>query len=222
MRWVQGRQTQGKDPTICRVFCSRTMFHRKTSKARTLRDEAMPNQARVAKVLATLLASMTTGAIVLMALGHNPPSAGPFSLWTYQRLDPVKDAIFSRTVQSSGRWNRIEIHYSGTRAGNIEQLASVNGMANPEELNCHFCLCNGNGGSDGQIQTTEKWQKQLSAVPGQTWFGNGRTIRICLVADGRITYPTDCQIKRLQVLVEALCKRFQIEPSAIDYPSDWR
>ena len=43
-----------------------------------LRDETMPNQVRVTKVLATLLASMTIGAIILMALGHNPPSAGPF------------------------------------------------------------------------------------------------------------------------------------------------
>lgn len=194
----------------------------KDGKTRTLRDEAMPNQARVAKVLATLLASMTTGAIVLMALGHNPPSAGPFSLWTYQRLDPVKDAISSQATQSAGRWNRIEIHYSGTKSGNIEQLASLNNVAHPEDLNCHFCLCNGLGGRDGEILPTGKWQKQLSAIPGQSWYGAGRTIRICIIADGRITYPTDCQIKRLQVLVEALCKRFQIELSAIDYPSDWR
>jgi hypothetical protein len=194
----------------------------KDGKVRTLKDEAMPNQARVAKVLATLLASMTTGAIVLMALGHNPPSAGPFSLWTYQRLDPVRNAIASDTSQSHGRWNRIEIHYSGTQSGNLEQLASQNGLAGAEDVNCHFCLCNGTGGGDGDIQPTKKWQKQLSAVPGQAWYGDGRTIRICLISDGKITYPTDCQIKRLQVLVEALRQRFDIDPEAIDYPSDWR
>ncbi len=191
-------------------------------KVRTLRDEAMPNQVRVAKVLAALLASMTTGAIVLMALGHNPPSAGPFSLWTYQRLDPVKDALSSDAPQSHGRWNRIEIHYSGTRSGNIEQLASLTGLARPKDINCHFCLCNGLGGGEGEIQPTEKWKQQLSADAGQTWFGTGRTIRICLVADGRTTHPTDCQIKRLQVLVESLRERFDIAPDAIDYPSDWR
>ena len=86
-------------------------------------DGAMPNQARVVKVLATLLASMTIGAIVLMALGHNPPSAGPFSLWTYQSLDPVKNAMASRASQSPDRWNSIEIHYSSTQGGNIKQLA---------------------------------------------------------------------------------------------------
>jgi len=191
-------------------------------KVRTLKDEAMPNQVRVAKVLAALLASMTTGAITLMALGHNPPSAGPFSLWTYQRLDPVKDALSSDALQSHGRWNRIEIHFSDTRTGNIEQLASLNGLARPQDINCHFCLCNGLGGGEGEIQPTEKWKQQLSADPGHAWYGTGRTIRICLVADGRITYPTDCQIKRLQVLVEALRERFDIASNAIDYPSNWR
>ena len=69
----------------------------------------MPTQPRVAKVLALLLVSMTTGAIILMALGHNPPSAGPFSLWTYYRLDPVNQTIRSQAAQSPNRWNRIEI-----------------------------------------------------------------------------------------------------------------
>ena len=187
-----------------------------------LKDEAMPNQARVAKVLATLLASMTIGAIVLMALGHNPPSAGPFSLWTYYRLDPVKKAVSSRTVQSKDNWNRIEIYYSSTKSGNIEQLASLKGLANPEDINCHFCLYNGFGGSDGQIQQTEKWQKQRSAISDNTWNGSDKTIRICIIADGKTTHPTDCQLKRIQVLVEALCKKFYIPFTSIDYPSEWR
>ena len=182
----------------------------------------MPNQTRVAKVLATLLASMTTGAIVLMALGHNPPSAGPFSLWTYYRLDPVKKAISSQASQFPGRWNRIEIYYSSTEAGNVERLASLNGLAGPEDINCHFCICNGHGGNDGQIQPTEKWQRQWSAVPGHTWYGSAQTIRICVVADRKTTRATDCQIKRIQVLVDGLCKKLGIRPEAVYYPSDWQ
>jgi hypothetical protein len=182
----------------------------------------MPNQARVVKVLATLLASMTIGAVVLMALGHNPPSAGPFSLWTYQRLDPVKNAISSRAAQSPDRWNSIELHYSGTKGGNIKRLAALNRLANPDDLNCHFCLCNGNGAGDGEIQSTELWQKQWSATPGHTWYGSNRTIRICIVADGKTVYPTDSQIKRMQVLVEELCKKFHIGSDSIYYPNDWR
>ncbi len=182
----------------------------------------MPTQPRVAKVLALLLISMTTGAIILMALGHNPPSAGPFSLWTYYRLDPVNKTIHSQAAQSPNRWNRIEIYYSGTKTGNIEQLASFNGLANHEDINCHFCLCNGYGGTDGQIQPTEKWQRQWSAIPSRTWYGSGQTIRICVIADGKTSRPTDCQIKRIQVLVEGLSEKFHIQPKSIYYPGDWR
>jgi len=182
----------------------------------------MPNQARVAKVLAMLLASMTIGAVSLMALGHNPPSAGPFSLCTYQRLGPVQKAISSRAAQSPDRWNRIEIYYSGTKAGNIKHLALLNGLAGPEDNNFHFCLCNGLGGEDGQIQPTEKWQRQWPLIPGRTWYGSSQTIRICVIADGKTTHLTDCQIKRLETLLDELCKRFPIRPESIYYPNDWR
>jgi len=182
----------------------------------------MPNQARVAKVLAVLLASMTSGAVLLMASGHNPPSAGPFSLWTYCRLDPVQDAIRSQATQSPDRWNRIEIYYSGTNSGNIEQLALFQGLNESVYVNFHFCICNGCGGTDGDIQPTEKWQRQLSATPEDSWYGNTQTIRICVIADSKTAGPTDCQIKRIQVLAEELCRTFHIGPQDVYYPGDWR
>ena len=188
------------------------------------RDGTMSNQPRVAKVLAALLVSMTTGAVVLMALGNNPPSAGLFSLSSYylHHLDPVEKAIRSHTYQSPGRWGRIEIYYSGTKAGNIEQLASLSGLASAEDINCHFVICNGLGGGDGQIQPTEKWQRQWSIISGQTWYGSGQTIRICVIADGKTTHPTDSQKRRTQVLVEELRRKFGIQRESVYYPSDWR
>ena len=182
----------------------------------------MSNQPRVAKVLAALLISMTVGAIVLMALGSNPPSAGAFCLSSYYRLNPIDKAIQSRVVQSSGRWNRVEIYYSGTKAGNVEQLASLAGLPRSEDINCHFIVCNGLGGQDGQIQTTEKWQKQWSVIPGSTWAGTSRTVRICVVADGRTRRPTDFQVKRAAMLVEGLFRKFHIQPEFIFYPGDWQ
>jgi len=182
----------------------------------------MPNQPRVAKVLAALLVSMTVGAIVLMALGNNPPSAGPFCLSTYLRLDPIEQALRSQSSQSLDRWNRIEIYYSGTKAGNIEQLASLSGLTSAEDINCHFVTCNGLGGVDGQIQPTEKWQRQWSIIPGRTWYGTSQTIRICIIADSKAAHPTDFQIKRLEALVEGLCRKFDIAAESIYYPGDWR
>ena len=180
----------------------------------------MSNQPRVVKVLAALLVSMTTGAVALMALGNNPPSAGPFCLSSYYRLDPVERAISSRSAQSPSRWNCIEIYYSGTKAGNIEQLASLSGLASPEDLNCHFVICNGLGDSDGQIEPTEKWQRQWSSIPGRTWYGGSQTIRICIIANGKACPPTDCQIKRTEALVEGLHRKFNIPPESIYYPND--
>ncbi|MBN2591532.1 MAG: N-acetylmuramoyl-L-alanine amidase [Sedimentisphaerales bacterium] len=182
----------------------------------------MPNPARVVKVLATLLASMTIGAIVLMTMGHNPPSAGPFSLWNYECLNPVKEMILSVTSQPSDRWNLIEICYSGTKSGNIEQLATFSGLSNSNDLNYHFCVYNGQGGNDGQIQSTEKWQKQHPAPGSAKRNQSEQAIRICVVADGRNVRPTDCQIKRIQVLVDALSRNFDIKPESIVYPNNWR
>jgi hypothetical protein len=182
----------------------------------------MSNQPRVAKVLAALLISMTLGAIVLMALGNNPPSAGPFCLSNYYRLDPIEKAISSQAAQSHYRWNCIEIYYSNTKAGNIEQLASLSGLSSPEDINYHFVICNGLGADDGQIQPTEKWQKQWSIVPGQTWYGSSQTIRICVIADDKTIRPTNLQINRVEALVEALSRKFNIQPQYIYYPSNWK
>ena len=183
----------------------------------------MSNQPRVVKVLAALLVSMTAGAIVLMALSGKPPQAGPFSLSSYIGLPPIKDAVDSRVVQRSDRWNSIEVYYSGTRAGNIEQLASLYGLSRAADLNCHFVVCNGNGGKDGQILATEKWQRQWSIAPGRTWYGESQTVRICVVALGRSpnTTPTEYQIKRVESLVEKLCQGFNIHPRSVLYPKNW-
>jgi len=182
----------------------------------------MSNQPRVTRVLMMLLVSMTTGAVVLMALGNHPPSAGPFCLSTYYRLDPIQQAIDSRVTQAPGRWESVEIYFSGTKAGNEAQLASLSGLTNSDDINCHFVICNGLGGSDGQIQTTEKWQKQWSVIPDHTWYGSSRTIRVCLVADGRSVRPTNAQIKRTEALIESLAMKFNVPATKIFYPTNWR
>ena len=182
----------------------------------------MSNQPRMVKVLAALLVSMTAGAILLMALGSNPPSAGPFCLASYYRLGPIEKTIVSRAGQTPDRWNSIEVYYSGTMSGNVEQLAAMNGLAGPAYLNCHFCVCNGLGEKDGFIQSTEKWQRQWSIIPGSTWYGSAQTIRVCVVADASNARPTNLQMKRTQTLVESLSRKFDIQPRQVYYPSDWK
>ncbi|MDT8301583.1 MAG: hypothetical protein RQ760_08870 [Sedimentisphaerales bacterium] len=185
----------------------------------------MRTHAREKKVLVILGISITLGAAILNALGHNPPSAGAFCLSRYYRLGPVKKAILSRADQSTRRWIQIEVCYSGTESGNIEQLALLSGVDGPEDVNYHFIICNGNGGKDGQIQSTEKWQRQSSIIPGQSRNDDAvfcsaltaQTIYICVIADNENSLPTDFQVKRTEELVEALCRKFNIQPESISY-----
>ncbi len=179
----------------------------------------MADQPRTVKVLSALLVSMTIGAIVLMALGNNPPSAGAFCLSSYYRLNSIEKTVLSEAPQSPSRWKAIEVYFSNTRAGNKKQLASLKGLASVKDLNCHFVVCNGLGGSDGQIEVTEKWQKQWSAIPSVTFFGSAQTIRICVISDQESL--TDTQMKRTEALVELLYRKFQITPENIYYPDSW-
>jgi hypothetical protein len=182
----------------------------------------MSVQPREAKVFVALLVSMIGGTIVLMALGNNPPPAGAFCLSDYYYLDPIEKVIVSRSIQSPDRWNRIDICYSDTKAGNIEQLASLSGIASPEDINCHFVICNGLGAGDGQIQPTEKWQRQWSIIPERSRYDNSQTIRICIISDGKTTLPTNLQTKRGEALVEGLHRKFNIQFKSIYYPNNWQ
>ena len=181
----------------------------------------MSNQPRVIKVLTALLVSMTIGTIILIALGNKPPSAGAFCLSSYYKLDPIENAVASSACQSPDRWNSIQIFYSRTPGGDINRLALLSGIA-PEQLNCHFVICNGRSGKDGRIQATQRWQRQWSISAGKNWYGSGQTIRICLIGDGQKIPPTDYQMKRLELLVKNLCRKFRIQPQKVYYPKDFR
>ena len=182
----------------------------------------MSIQSREAKVFTALLVSMGTCALLMMVLGNNPPSAGAFSLENFCELDPVNDVITSRAGQHIGRWDKIEIRYSGTRAGNIEQLASLSGLAGPDQINCHFVICNGKGAGDGQIQPAERWQRQWAVIPDGQTSTNEKAIVILVIAGGRQNPPTDYQRKRVEQLVEELRATFDITRQSVRYPADWQ
>ena len=181
----------------------------------------MSNQPRVVKVLLALLVSMTAGAIVLMALSGRPPLAGPFSLASYIGLDPIAEALRSRVAQQPQRWRSVEVYFSGTPAGNIEQLTSLYGLPKAEDLNCHFVVCNGAGAGNGQVLSTPRWQRQWSIVSSRAWSGLNQTIRICVIADGKDATHTEYQIKRTYALIEKLSQKFTIQPKSVRYPENW-
>ena len=183
----------------------------------------MSDQARTSRVIISLVASMTVGALVLMALDdNNSLSAGPFSLASYTNLDPIEQATSNRIAADIQQWDYIEVFYSRTKGSNIGRIVRLSGLTSAEDLNFHFLVCNGIDGVDGKIQAAAKWHKQRTALGGQDFFGNLQTIRICVVADGAMVLPTDCQVKRSEALVEALARKFNIPASKISYPANWK
>jgi hypothetical protein len=190
----------------------------------------MKTHSREKKVLVILCFSIALGTIILNALGHNPPSAGAFCLSRYYLLGSVNKAIGCHSGQSQEHWSQIEIDYSGTESGNIDELASLSKPDSSRDVDYHFIICNGKGGHDGLIQPTEKWQKQSPIIQEQERDGEqafcetpaGQTIYICVIADNETSFPTNFQIKRLEELVEGLCRKFNIRPQDITYPDRWQ
>ena len=182
----------------------------------------MSNQPRAAKVLISLVISMTIGAVVLMALDSKSISGGAFSLVSYSALGSIRQAVDLSGSATTQQWEQIEVFYSKTSGGNLEQLSSLSGLVSPEDLNFHFLICNGLGGIDGQIFTTEKWFRQWSSLPDGSWNRTKRTIRICVIASGTGNPPTGSQLTRTAELVEMLTRKFHIDRKNTLYPADWQ
>ncbi len=165
---------------------------------------------------------MTAGAALLMALSNNQSiSAGAFSLASYSSLGSISSVIETRQATIADRWNKIEVFYSNTKGGDLAQIASLTGLTSPEDLNFHFLICNSLGALDGQIQSTEKWLNQWSAIPGKAWYGGRKTIRICVVGEGQRTPVSDYQISRTQELIDSLARKFHVERGNISCPAGW-
>ena len=173
---------------------------------------------RSTKVFAAVLITIAIEAAVLRTLGTNPLPAGAFSLSEYNHLAPIEKVISSNVVPISRHWNSIEISYTNTKPIVVNRPSSQNNQVNYNVLNYHFVVWNGLVGGNGQIQSTEKWQNQLSTTPDQTWSGCEETIHIGIIADNKVAYPTDFQIKRTEALVRSLSREFGIESESIYYP----
>ncbi|MHC4280611.1 MAG: hypothetical protein ACYSUJ_10710 [Planctomycetota bacterium] len=146
-------------------------------------------QTRNTKVFLSALLAILAGLVLLQSLGTAPRKADAFSLSDFYKLKPVDKVLVSRTQQYRDRWSRINIIFSGTRAGDIDQLSSLSGLRKPEDINYHFVICNGFGGVDGLIQPTEKWQRQWSTTPNLNTSSGERIIRICVISDAKNPPP---------------------------------
>jgi hypothetical protein len=178
---------------------------------------------------------MIFGAVILRVLGYNPPSAGGFCLSNYQRLMPVETIVLCRTTQSPECWKRIEIFRTNTRSKErvksnsnnpFQDIVSLSGITCPIDTDCHFIVCNGRIGRDGQILPTKKWTQQepVHRPSNKALYSNvqnERTIFICVIMNSSTERPTNYQMKRTETLVLELCRRLGIPSRSVRYPEDW-
>jgi len=168
------------------------------------------DQARTAKVLVALMASMTVGGVVLMMLDNHVPARGAYSLASYLRLDPIQKVTLDAIQSDRSGWTGIEVFYSGTSQGNLQEMFSVG------RTGYHFLVCNSNGAEDGQIEFTPSWasQKSVAAMNG--------IIRICVIANHDTSPATGSQFKRTSALIDSLTRSFNIAPEKVRYPTNWQ
>ncbi|AQT67089.1 hypothetical protein STSP2_00229 [Anaerohalosphaera lusitana] len=159
----------------------------------------MKNPARTAKVVVSLIVSMTLGAGILMALDDKAISEGAFSLASYTRLNSIDKA--ANPVEAALRqWEQVEVY-----CANISS-----------DTDSHFTIYNDVLGEDGVIEQTNSWRKQRSCDAD-----GSKTIRVCVVT-GVENKPSDCQLKRTAALIEKLRRKCGINNRDIYYPSNWQ
>ena len=176
----------------------------------------MAARNRSVTVLFSLIASMTVGALVLMALDNHRPITGAYSLSSYLRLDPAENAVKNTVTKAVSHWDQVQIYYSNTSGGNADELALLTDLANGTTAQFHFVVVNGDGAEDGAIQAGEFWKLQRLCQ------GRNGVVRVCVISDGRSKSVTDCQLKRTDALVESLIRTFDISPRNIHYPVNWQ
>ena len=168
-------------------------------------------RSRNKNIFYAALFSIFVGTMVLNILGNSLPAAGAFSLSDYNSLNPVKPLILSYNSEAVKNWEYVEIK-------NIvmdHESSAQSDRAHYDADNCHFVICNGVIGQDGQIITTENWKYQQS-TPIDRWQDSGwNIIRIGIITGGINVSSTEIQVKRANLLAGTLAKKFDIPPVSI-------
>ena len=163
-------------------------------------------------VFSTLLGVLSLTSALLMAL--EPAPITPDAASSLFAVDEPRsmDAIFETAAPvPANRWKYIYIHHSRTPAGNALTLGqNTNGVGD------HFVIGNGDGCMEGEIQISQRWNQQLSAMPpaGANTI-DPACISICVVGDFDSTVPTRTQVRRLTQLVNALQGQLHIDSSKV-------
>ena len=159
-------------------------------------------RSRTIITLCSLLAAMTAGTFILMALETSP--AGPAAGLSLIARRPSPTGLAATDVERiwqtnlpirPNRWRCIVLH------------DSVCDLSGDGPAGCHFVIHGG-----GAIEMTPRWRQQADGnhihVPGADL--NAESIGICLMGNLAVQPPTSVQTATLTGLVHVLQQRFDI------------
>ena len=130
------------------------------------------------------------------------------------RREPVRILPY---LPESRRWQYIVIHHSATEIGNakiFDKSHRKRGFWNG--LGYHFVIDNGTSGTlPGQVETGERWYKQMNGAHCNAMNMNEIGIGICLVGNFDRDNVTEEQLKAAAWLVRSLQWRYGIPASHV-------
>ncbi len=130
------------------------------------------------------------------------------------RREPVRILPY---LPESKRWQYIVIHHSGTEIGNakiFDKNHRRRGFWNG--LGYHFVIDNGTSGTQaGQVETGERWYKQMNGAHCNAQNMNEVGIGICLVGNFDRDNISEEQLKAAAWLVKSLQWRYGIPANRV-------
>ena len=147
--------------------------------------------------LAVLLAALTVGTVVLMALETDPIIPKIRSLIAASDADPMK--IVRDTDAPLRKWTEVVVHATGAEGPDIARL-------------CHFVITQADDGESYDVKANPLWRRQGNSlhIVGPSSGLSETSISICLVGDFTLHHPPNAQFCQLMALVRSLQFDFRI------------
>lgn len=126
-----------------------------------------------------------------------------------------------KTTVAARKWSSIVIHHTATSRGSVDSIHEAHLRRKDRSgkhwkgIGYHFVIGNGNGMSDGEIESTFRWRTQMHGAHAGNLKHNQYGIGIALVGNFEKTPPTAAQLASIKRLVAVLKHEYSIEAKNI-------